>query len=96
MMFTLLIPGESQGMRLSSHLTVIATWRTYWTPLYGTSRMIKTKSWRSPTRKSVYRVSQNSMSSRNGVTGLIVTIMGKIRKKIYPMRFENYGHFRKT
>ncbi|KAK9508713.1 hypothetical protein O3M35_006205 [Rhynocoris fuscipes] len=42
------IPGERQSMRISSHLTVIATWRTYSTPLYGTSRMTTTKPWRLP------------------------------------------------
>ncbi|KAK9499954.1 hypothetical protein O3M35_002887 [Rhynocoris fuscipes] len=38
MRFTPSIPGERQGMRISSRLTVIATWRTYSNPLYGTSR----------------------------------------------------------
>ncbi|KAK9510667.1 hypothetical protein O3M35_005404 [Rhynocoris fuscipes] len=42
------IPGERQSMRISSHLTVIATWRTYSTPQNGSSRMTTTKPWRSP------------------------------------------------
>ncbi|KAK9503409.1 hypothetical protein O3M35_009965 [Rhynocoris fuscipes] len=45
MRFTPSIPGESQGMRILSHLTVLATWRTYSTPLYDTG-----VEWRQPSR----------------------------------------------
>ncbi|KAK9497301.1 hypothetical protein O3M35_004645 [Rhynocoris fuscipes] len=57
-------------MRISSHLTVIATWRMYSTPLYGTSRMTTTKPWRSPPRKPIYMRNAPGTYKKSLGTGL--------------------------
>ncbi|KAK9499401.1 hypothetical protein O3M35_002445 [Rhynocoris fuscipes] len=91
MRFTPSIPGGRQGMQISSRLTVIATWRTYSTPLYGTSRMTTTKPWQSPPRKPIYTRNAPGTSKKSLGTSLE---RGGMRCEVCGSGRDTTGHLR--